>query len=119
MNNIETAQIITVIRAALPRQAITAKQLEDMVTVWSDILDDIPFELAKIAAKEYCAEATFFPSVGQIRKMALDLVATDSDRITAGDAWDEVTRAIGIGVANHEWSDPCLLYTSPSPRDRS
>ena len=108
MTRKEAAQILTILRAAYPRQVISARQYEDMTTVWADILEDIPFEVAKIAAREYCGSSTWFPAVGQIRTMALDLVATDSDRITAGDAWDEVCRAFrNVGYTRSpEWTHP-------------
>ena len=67
----ETAQIITILRAAYPRQAITAKQYGDMVTVWAGVLADVSFEVGKRAIDEHCRESKWFPSVAEIRDVAI------------------------------------------------
>lgn len=105
----DIVDLITVLRAALPKQSISSKQFDEMVPVWTMILEDIPAELLGIAAKEWCSkDDPFFPSVGQIRTGALDLIATDADRITAADAWDEICRAFrSVGhTRSPEWSHP-------------
>ncbi len=100
---------MTILRAAYPRQTITSKQYDKMVVVWADILEDLPFELVKAAMREWCSrDEPWFPSVGQIRTIALDLTASEADRMTAGEAWDEVCRAF----RNHghwrafDWTHP-------------
>ena len=105
----DIVDLITVLRAALPKQPISSEQFDEMVPVWTMILEDIPAELLSVVAKDRCSKRDpFFPSVGEIRQTALDLVATDADRLTAGDAWDEVNRAFrNVGYTRSpEWTHP-------------
>lgn len=106
--------LITVLKAGFPKQVITEEQFDQMIPVWHSILEDIPVELLVAAASDYCAQDNpFFPSVGQIRQRALDMTATDADRLTAGDAWDEVCRAFRSHGRNRlpEWSHPDIERT--------
>jgi hypothetical protein len=95
-NNI--AQAITVLRAAFPRQEISSKAFGDMVALWAEILADIPPNVLNMAVMEWIARDTpWFPSVGQIRHIALDLVQCKEGELTPGEGWEEVKRAIRIG----------------------
>jgi len=105
----DVARCLVVLRAALPRQTITGTQFEQMTTTWTTLLEDIPANLLEMATRAYCATSTpFFPSAGQIRHLALDMVEDHSQRITAGDAWAEVQRALANGQHAHEWSNPLV-----------
>jgi hypothetical protein len=111
-NNI--AQAITVLRAAFPRQEISSKAFGDMVALWAEILADIPPNVLNMAVMEWIARDTpWFPSVGQIRHIALDLVQCKEGELTPGEGWEEVKRAIRIGrhcfqAGSVKWSSPLV-----------
>ena len=46
--------------------------------------------------------------------MAIDTIGTKSSAATTGRGLSEVIEKIDFGA----WTITCLLYTSPSPRDR-
>ena len=95
MTRKDIAQILAILGAAYPRQVLNAAQLKLAITVWLDILGDIPLDQIHLAVKAHCSNSKWFPAVAEIRQAALDLGETEADRITAGDAWGEVTRAFG------------------------
>ena len=71
MNRKETAQIIAILRAAYPRQAISADQYKQMVSVWAGVLADVPFEIGQRATETHCRESKWFPAVSEIRDAAI------------------------------------------------
>lgn len=91
----DMAQILAILGAAYPRQVLSAEQLKLTMTVWLEILGDLPLAQVKLAVKAHCSNSQWFPAVAEIRQAALDLGETEADRITAGDGWAEVTKAFG------------------------
>ncbi len=90
MTRKDMAQILAVLGVSYPRQAIRADVLKLTTTVWLDLLGDIPLDQIKLAVHHHCTNSQWFPSVAEIRQAAFDLGESESDRLTAGDAWAEV-----------------------------
>jgi hypothetical protein len=73
------------------------------VDVLLDLLGDLPTETLQIAVKSCCAEPgrAFAPSAGEIRGMVVSLHVKAAGIPTAGEAWEEVMRAIrDVGCHN-------------------
>ncbi len=70
MTRQETAQILAILRAAYPRQTITAEQYKAMVAVWADSLADMPFEAGKLAVKECREISKWLPSISEFKEIA-------------------------------------------------
>ena len=94
----DVARAITALRAAFPKQTITGRQFDEMVSVWSEILEDIAGEPLMMAVKAWISGDTpWLPSVGQLRRMALEMVPGGAGAKTAGEAWEEVRLALSRG----------------------
>lgn len=104
----EIAQLLTIIRAGYPRQAITTIQYNQMVDVWSGLLADLPIAQLTAAAEHHITSSTWFPSLAEIRQGALDLVAPPSDRMSAMEAWQEVRRSFSTAPCFVTWSGPVV-----------
>jgi hypothetical protein len=106
----EVAKALAALRAAYPRQTITAKQYREMIKLWTEILEDVPGEALMVAVKAWISgDSPWMPSVGQVRQAALDLAPRTGAPKTAGDAWEEVRRALGRGEhgyrkGHYRWS---------------
>lgn len=86
MTRDEVGIVLATLKAAWPRQEITP----EMVSLWSELLRDLDATQVMDAAKRICLTATFFPSLGQLRKEA---TRDGADR--AGlEAWGDVKTAI-------------------------
>lgn len=100
----EIAQLVAVLRAAYPRQVISQTQYNQLVTVWADLLSDLPFQQLQLAAKQHSTTSPWFPSVAEIRQASLDLIAPPEDRLTAMEAWQEVKHSFGTAPTFWSWS---------------
>jgi hypothetical protein len=83
MNRQEVAKLVTMANAAYPGR-LSSDQLAMTVDVWLLALKDVPAPLAESAFTIYVQTATFFPSPGQIRTIALDQAGLFP---TADEAW--------------------------------
>ncbi len=97
------AQILSILGVSYPRQVLSPDVLKLTITVWLDILGDIPLDQIKLAVKAHCSNSQWFPAVAEIRQAALDLGESESDRLTAGDAWAEVQDRMRHGG---HWDSP-------------
>lgn len=100
----EIAQLLAIIRAGYPRQAITTVQYNQMVDVWSTLLADLPLAQLRAAAEHHITSSTWFPSLAEIRQGAHDLVAPPGDRISAMEAWQEVRASFSTAPCFVVWS---------------
>ncbi len=90
MTRKDMAQILAILGVSYPRHVMDAEQVKLTITVWLDILGDIPLDQIKLAVKAHCSDSKWFPAVAEIRQAAFDLGESEAERITAGDAWAEV-----------------------------
>jgi len=88
MTKIETAKLLAVLAAAFPRFDV-----DDLkVRVWHEMLGDLDYVTANIAAKKLILENTFAPSIAEVRKAVMEIL--NPDGMTAAEAWGEVERAV-------------------------
>jgi hypothetical protein len=89
---VEVTKTLTFLAALYPRYALT----EETIDAYHVILQDLGVGLLKAAAMELGSQdRPFFPSAGELRQAAFDLVARSDGLPTAGEAWAEVCRKIG------------------------
>lgn len=85
MNKKETAALFALISALFPRDEKFANADKPMILAWQEMLEDIPFEVAKAAIKASVAASPFPPQICDIRNYATRL--TKERRLTADEAW--------------------------------
>lgn len=88
---IDVAQVVAMIGAAYPNFSPT----KETITVYHELLKDLPTDILKIATKQACAESgrKFAPSVGEIRGMVNELHRQSEGVPTALEAWAELLKA--------------------------
>lgn len=88
MTKKEVAKLLAVLAAAYPRLNVS----EMTVKVWHEMLGDISYEAAGVAAKKLMLTNTFPPSIAELREAA---TAITSPQVAPGViAWGEIKRAI-------------------------
>jgi len=85
MTKSETVQLFVIIKSLFPRDEAFRNATPDMVSAWTEMLADIPFDHAKAAVKAAVATSPFPPSISEIRDYATRLTAPK--RLTADEAW--------------------------------
>lgn len=90
---------LTVLSTAFPAlgNKLTEDKIEAMIVAWHTVLYDVPDDLLERATLHICGTACFFPSAGELRQAAFDLVDLGADIPTAQDAWAEVSRCLRTG----------------------
>ena len=72
----ETVTLLYLAKNIYPRDRgldKTGDELMDMAKVWSELLQDIPFELGKAAVAAHAASSPYAPAVSEIRAYARKL----------------------------------------------
>ena len=85
MNKKETVALFALISSLFPRDDKFAKADKMMIMAWQEMLEDIPFEVAKAAVKATVATSQFPPSIKDIRDYSTRM--NGKRRITAEEAW--------------------------------
>ena len=93
----EIAKLLGIFGVAYPRHALSASQLAQAVPVWEMLLGDLDFGLLEAAAHKHCTTSQWFPSIAEIRSLALDMLRLPGAVKTAGEAWEEVRLALSRG----------------------
>lgn len=96
MTKKETAAMFALISMLYPRDEKFAKADKEAILSWHEMLEDIPFEVAKAAIKASVAVSPFPPQICDIRNYATRL--TGERRLTAEEAWgiaSEMMRTYG------------------------
>ena len=89
----EVVKIITYFGALWPRH--TAQWGKDTAKAWWTILEDLPYEQLQLAAKKIGSQdSPWPPSAGELRHAVMDLNMSNDERMTAGEAWNEVNMAV-------------------------
>ena len=110
--NIEVAQVVAMLGSAYPNFSAS----KETVSVYYELLKDLPADLLKVAALQCCAEAgrKFAPSVGELRGAAADITHKTQGIPSALEAWNDVCRAPKEGHYRHiDWdgSAPTIVIT--------
>ena len=91
----------------------TGDELMDMAKVWSELLQDIPFELGKAAVAAHAACSPYAPAVSEIRAYARKL--TEPPRLSADEAW-----AVALGTIRRYGCSPVRdVATGKFPHERA
>lgn len=96
MTKKETAAMFALISALYPRDEKFAKADKEAILAWHEMLEDIPFDVAKAAIKASVSTSPFPPQICDIREYATRM--TGQRRMTADEAWGiaaEVIRTYG------------------------
>ena len=109
----EITELLGILGVAYPRNALDEKALRQAVPVWHQLLGDLDFGLLEAAAQMHCTASPWFPSIAEIRTLALDLLQAPGSLKTAGEAWEEVRLALSRGEHGYrkgyyEWSSPLV-----------
>ena len=106
MNKQESSKIIYIIQATYPQsyQRFGEKEMSNMLEAWHSILCDYDYPTACAGLKAYMANDKngFPPSPGQIIDHIHKLTESREDRLTEGEAWRLVQKAIGNGIYGAE-----------------
>lgn len=103
MTKKETAAMFALISMLYPRDEKFAKADKEAILSWHEMLEDIPFEVAKAAIKASVAVSPFPPQICDIRNYATRL--TGERRLTADEAWGvacEMLRTYGLNMVYKE-----------------
>ena len=84
-------KVLIMLAAAYPRQVIP----KETGKVYRELLLDIDDNLLTIAAKQHAASSKWFPSVAELRGVALEMQARANGLPTAAEAWHEVMGQVG------------------------
>lgn len=88
MTKAECSKLLAILAAGFPKFEVD----ELKVTVWHEMLSDIDYSVASVAAKKIILEKTFPPSIAEFREAVTFLT---SPQIATGiEAWGEVKQAI-------------------------
>lgn len=90
MNNEQFLAVAATLRAAYPsNNFLTTK---DSISIWHEMLQDLPYEVAQAAAKEYIGTSQYPPTIAEIRAKSLSY--THKPVMDYGEAWGTVLKAI-------------------------
>lgn len=84
----ETSRLLAILAAAFPRFEPDELKMQ----VWHEMLGDLDYSVAQLAAKKCMISNTFAPSIAEVRKAAMQIMYPQ--RKTAAEAWEEVNRAV-------------------------
>lgn len=111
MNRKETAAIVGIIIETYPSLAVKPDfNPVRMIDIWTMMLADIDFRVAKVAVIKACRQNKFPPSVAEIVEASQQVDPTHDDYPSAADAWGEVYRAIqNVGQYRQPtWTNPVI-----------
>ena len=93
MNRLETVKMFALFKAAYPRFyiSITKEEANMQISIWAELLADVPYQIVEIAAKKLLLESVYPPTIADIRKQITEVTTTQIDATTA---WGEVMNAI-------------------------
>lgn len=118
MNKKETAAMFALISALYPRDEKFAKADKESILSWHEMLEDIPFEVAKAAIKASVAVSPYPPQICDIRNYATRL--TGERRLTADEAWGiacDLMREYGLNLVYKEGyvptEEPVVKFGEP------
>ena len=92
MTKKETAAMFALISALYPRDEKFAKADKEAILAWHEMLEDIPFDVAKAAIKASVATSPFPPQICDIREYATRIIG--NRRMTADEAWGIASEVI-------------------------
>lgn len=112
----ETKKLFMILMVSYPKfyPAEEKEKLRLTIELWTEMLADVPFEVAQIATKKLILESAFPPTISDVRKQIADITADPNNKIDPSTAWGEVAKAIRI----YGYPRPQEALESMSPRTR-
>ena len=92
MTKAETAQLLALISTAYPGSKIDVNDMT--VSLWHDMLQDLPGEVVASATKRMFSTLKFPPSIADIREAVAKATSDAQGKLNAGEAWRKVVKAI-------------------------
>ena len=102
MTKQEIGALLALATANFP--SMQEKDMRPTANLWSEMLSDIPFDIAKAALIKVLATARFWPTVAEIREAAASIV--NPGILTPAEAWGRVIKAVqefDITARAREW----------------
>lgn len=106
MTKAEAVRLVGVAVAAFP--SMQERDMCPTAELWTEMLCDLPFDVAKAALQKVLTLAKFFPTVAEIREAAASLQPGGAPEPEA--AWGEVLQQIAkVGyIGTPRWSHPAV-----------
>jgi hypothetical protein len=92
MTRDEVIALIQTIIVIYPASKVKADELT--VSVWHEMLSDLPGDVVSAATKRMCSKLKFPPSIADIRENVAEAVKEAKGIPSAGDAWAKVRKAL-------------------------
>ncbi len=92
MTKKETSKLLSILAVAYDKFQVDSQGVK--LKVWHELLRDIPYQVAQLAAKKLILKSPFPPVIADIRREVASIATSHKDRLTATDAWEEVINAI-------------------------
>ena len=92
MTKQEIGALLALATANFP--SMQEKDMRPTANLWSEMLSDIPFDIAKAALIKVLATARFWPTVAEIREAAAEII--NPQLPSPIEAWGEVVQAVKI-----------------------
>ena len=112
----ETMALLYLAKKLFPRDKSMGGSTREMAEIgeaWSELLQDIPFELGKAAVAAHAASSPYAPAVSEIRAYARKL--TEPPRLSADEAW-----AVALGTIRRYGCSPVRdVATGKFPHERA
>jgi hypothetical protein len=87
MATMDEIKRILALLSVLPNKTLREDNLEVGLEAYSLVLKDLDFEILQAAAAQYLSTATFFPTPGNLREAALELMLSAQGIPTPAEAW--------------------------------
>lgn len=111
MKESEVGELLTVIAAAYPKFPSINRT---MLKTWYEMFKDVDYKVAQVAIKKIILENTFPPSIAELRQAIVDITTPVNEKLNAGEAWGEVTKAL----RNFGYARENEALSSMSPKTR-
>ena len=112
----ETMALLYLAKKLFPRDKSMGGSTREMAEIgeaWTELLQDIPFELGKAAVAAHAASSPYAPVVSEIRAYARKL--TEPPRLSADEAW-----AVALGTIRRYGCSPVRdVATGKFPHERA
>lgn len=90
-NNKAIAQVLAFLAALYPRFELTKATIQ----AYTEVLEDIPPDMLRAAAKDLGSRSTFFPAAAELRRAAFDLAERAQGLPSAYEAWQQIKSQVG------------------------
>lgn len=112
----ETMALLYLAKKLFPRDksmGVSTREMAEIGEAWTELLQDIPFELGKAAVAAHAASSPYAPAVSEIRAYARKL--TEPPRLSADEAW-----AVALGTIRRYGCSPVRdVATGKFPHERA